>query len=92
MCVCVRTCSNAEIGLVRRYMMNSVVFAREDDVAVLQEGDPAWQPKIGVRPLMDLIGQCHKNGQRIHVAVPGEDMINLHWKKKENRDETLWLW
>lgn len=66
-------------------MMNSMVFAREDDVAVLQESDPAWQPKIGVRPLMDLIGQGHKNGQRIHVAVPGEDVINLHWKKNKQK-------
>lgn len=67
-------------------MMNSVMFARENDVAVLQEGDPAWQSKIGVRPLMDLIGQCHKYAQRIKVAVPGEDMINLHCgKKKDNK-------
>lgn len=66
-------------------MMNSVVFAREDDVAILQEGDPAWKPEIGVRPLMDLIGQCYKNGQRIHVTVPGEDMINLCCKKTKKK-------
>lgn len=86
------TCSNAEIGLVRRYMMDSVVFAREDDVAILQKGDPAWQSKVGVRPLMDLIGQCHKDGQRIHIAVPGKDMINLSCKKRQEEDEALRLW
>ena len=62
-------------------MVNSVVFAREDDVAVLEERDPAWQAKMSMRPLMDLISQRHKDGQRVHIAVPGVDMINLHWKE-----------
>lgn len=45
---CSRTCGDAEVGLVGRDMVDAVVFAWQDDMPVLQEGDPAWQPKVRV--------------------------------------------
>lgn len=72
-----RTCGDAEVRLVRGDVMDAVVLAREDDVAVLQEHHPAGKAEVRVGPLVNLIGEGHKDGQRKQVAVPGVDMINL---------------
>lgn len=40
-------------------------------MAVLQQSDPSWQVEVGVRPLVDLIGHRHKDGQRKHETVAG---------------------
>ena len=46
---------DAEVSLVRRHVVYPVVPPRQDDVQVLQEGDPPGQAKVSVRPLVDLI-------------------------------------
>lgn len=63
--------------------MNPVVFTGEDDVAVLQQRYPARQPKIRMRPLVDLIGQRHKDGQSVQVTVQGVRVIDLPWREGE---------
>lgn len=71
------TCSDAEVRLMRGDVMDAVVLAREDDVAVLQEHDPARQAEVRVRPLVNLVGERHEDGQCKQVAVQGVDMVNL---------------
>lgn len=58
-------------------MVDAVVFAGEDDVAVLQDRDPTRQAEVRVRPLVNLIGEGHEDGQRKQVAVPGVQVVNL---------------
>lgn len=64
------TCSNAVVGLVRRDMVDAVVFPWQHHVPVLEQRDPAREAEIRVAPLMNLIGQRHENGQGKDVAVP----------------------
>lgn len=52
-------------------MVDAVVFPWQHQMPVLEQRDPAWEAKVGVAPLMNLIGQCHKNRQGEDVAVPG---------------------
>lgn len=78
----VQTCSDAEICLMRGDMMDAVVLAGKDDVAVLQQHDPSRQPEVRVRPLVNLVGKSHKDGQCIQVAVPGVGMVNLRCRYK----------
>lgn len=81
------TCSYAEICLVGGDVVDAVMLAREDDVPVLQEHHPGRQAEVRVRPLVDLVGECHKDGQCKQVAVPGVDMVNLPCRKEA---ETRW--
>lgn len=57
--------------------MDAVMLAGEDDVPVLQEHHRGRQPEVRVRPLVNLVGERHKDGQCKQVAVPGVDMVNL---------------
>lgn len=68
---CSRTCGDAEVGLVGGDVVDAVVFAWQDDVPVLQEGDPAWQPKVRVGPLVDLVGEGAEDDQAEDEALPG---------------------
>lgn len=52
-------------------MVDPVVFPWQHQVPVLQQSDPAREAEVGVAPLMDLVGQRHKNRQGEQVAVPG---------------------
>lgn len=65
--------------------MDAVMLAREDDVPVLQEHHPGRQAEVGVRPLVDLVGERHKDGQCKQVAVPGVDMVDLRCRKEAVR-------
>lgn len=67
----VLTCGDAVVRLVRRDVVDAVVFPRQHQVPVLQQRDPAREAKVGVAPLVDLVGQGHKHRQGEHVAVPG---------------------
>lgn len=69
--------------------MDTVVLAGKDDVTVLQEHHPARQAEVGVRPLVNLVGEGHKDGQCKQVAVPGVDMVNLRCIRG-NRDGVRW--
>lgn len=80
-----RTSGDAEVRLMRGDMMDAVVLAGQDDLAVLQEHHPAGKAEVRVRPLMNLIGQSHENGQCKQVAVPRIVMVNLRWKETERR-------
>lgn len=51
--------------------MDAVVFPWQDDVPVLEEGDPAWQPEVRVRPLVDLVGEGAEDAQAEDEALPG---------------------
>lgn len=42
--------------------MDAVVLAGKDDVAVLQEHHPTRKAEVGVRPLVNLVGEGHKDG------------------------------
>lgn len=57
--------------------MDAVVLPGKDDVEVLQEHDPTREAEVGVRPLVNLVGEGHEDGQCKQVAVPGVDMVNL---------------
>lgn len=81
------TCSYAEIGLVGGDVVDAVVLAREDDVPVLQEHHPGRQAEVHVRPLVDLVGERHKDPQCKQVAVPGVDMVDLRCRQEA---ETRW--
>lgn len=72
-----QTGGDAEVRLMRGDVMDAVVLARQDDMAVLQEHHPAGEAEVRVRPLVNLIGQSHENGQRKQVAVPRVDMVNF---------------
>lgn len=63
--------------------MDAVVLAGKDDVNVLQEHHPARQAEVRVRPLVNLVGQCHEDGQCKQVAVPRVDMVNLRWEQRQ---------
>lgn len=76
------TCGDAEIRLVGGDVVDAVVLAGEDDVPVLQEHHPERQAEVRVRPLVDLVGERHKDGQCKQVAVPGVDMVNLRCGKE----------
>ena len=52
-----------------------MVFAWQDHVPVLQEGDPAWQPEVRVRPLVDLVGERAEDGQAEDEALPGVQLL-----------------
>ena len=67
---CERTCGDAEVGLVGGDVMDAMVFAGQDDVPVLQEDDPARQPEVRVRPLVDLVGEGAKDDQAEDEALP----------------------
>lgn len=67
--------------------MDAVVLAGEDDVPVLQEHHPGRQAEVRVRPLVDLVGERHKDPQRKQVAVPGVDMVDLRCRQEA---ETRW--
>lgn len=41
-------CSDAEVGLMGRDVVDAMVFTWQDDMPVLQEGDPVWQPEVRV--------------------------------------------
>lgn len=75
-------------------VVDAVMLAREDDVPVLQEHHPGRQAEVRVRPLVDLVGERHKDGQCKQVAVPGVDMVNLHCRKEADTrwDENLFVW
>ena len=62
-------------------MVHPVVLAGQNDVAVLQEGDPARQPKVSVRPLVDLVGEGDEDGQSEHIAVPWVLAIQLRCRE-----------
>lgn len=51
-------CCDAEIGLVWCHMVDPVVLTRQDYATILQPNHPSWQARVGVRPLVDLIGEC----------------------------------
>lgn len=63
-------CGNAVVCLMWRDMVYAVVFPWQHQMPVLEQRDPARQAEVGVAPLMDLIGQRHKNCQGEDVAVP----------------------
>lgn len=67
---------DAEVGLVGGHVVYTVVPAGQDQVVALQELDPGRQAKVGVGPLVDLVGQSHKDGQEQEEAVPG--IVPLH--------------
>lgn len=50
--------------------MDSVVFPWQYQMPVLEQRDPAREAEVGVAPLVNLIGQRHKNRQGKDVAVP----------------------
>lgn len=67
--------------------MYAVVFARQDDVQVLQEHNPTGEAEVRVRPLVDLVGEGHKDGKSKQVAVPGVDMVNLRCHEGKKKKE-----
>lgn len=83
-----QTCGDAEVRLVWGDVMDAVVLAGKDDVAILQEHDPTGETEVRVRPLVNLVSERHKDGQCIQVAVQGVDMVNLRWNEKKT--ETRW--
>lgn len=56
-------CCDAEIGLVWRYVVYSVVLFWKYDVSLLQEFHPSRELPIGVGPLVDLVGKCDEQAQ-----------------------------
>lgn len=52
-----------------------MMFTGQDDMPVLQEDDPARQPKVCVRPLVDLIGEGDKDDQAEDEAFPGVQLL-----------------
>lgn len=79
-----QTCSDAEVRLVWGDVMDAVMLAGKDDVAVLEEHNPAGQAEVRVWPLVNLIGEGHKDAQCKQVAVPRVDMVNLSCIEKED--------
>lgn len=77
------TCRDAEVGLVGGDVVDAVVLSRQDDVAALQKHDPPRQPEVRVRPLVDLVRQCHENGKCKQVAVEWVDMVDLRRRESE---------
>lgn len=69
------TCGDAEVGLVGRHVVDAVVFPWQDDVPVLEEGDPAWQPEVRVRPLVDLVGEGAEDAEAEDEALPGVQLL-----------------
>ena len=59
--------------------MDAVVLSRKNDVAVLQKHHPTRQAKVCVRPLVDLVGEGHKDGDCKHIAVPGVVVVHLRY-------------
>lgn len=55
--------------------MDAMVFAGQNDVPVLQEDDPARQPEVRVRPLVDLVGEGAKDDQAEDKALPGVQLL-----------------
>lgn len=52
-----------------------MVFAWQDDMPVLQKDDPAWQPEVRVRPLVNLVGEGAKDDQAEDKAFPGVQLL-----------------
>lgn len=65
------TCGDAEVGLVGGHVVDPVVLPGQDDVPVLQEDDPARKAKVGVGPLVDLVGHGDEDDEGKDVTVPG---------------------
>lgn len=65
------TRGDAEVGLVWGHVVDPVVFPGQDDVPVLQEHDPAGKAKVGVGPLVDLVGHGDEDDEGEDVTVPG---------------------
>lgn len=42
---------------------------------VLEEDHPGRKTKVGVRPLVNLVGQCDKHGQSEYEAVSGVGLV-----------------
>ena len=83
--VTTHTCSNAVIRLMWRDVVDAVMFPWQHQMPVLKQRDPAWEAEVGVAPLMNLIGQRHKNRQSKDKAVPGVGRRQGLWKVTGHR-------
>lgn len=70
---------------MRGDVVDAVVLAGQDDVAVLQEHNPARQAEVSVWPLVNLVGEGHKDGQCKQVAVPRVGMVDLRYNYKKTK-------
>lgn len=48
---------DTEIGLVRRHVVDPVMLTRQNHVTLLQPGHQRGEVRVGVRPLVDLVGE-----------------------------------
>lgn len=62
---------DAEVGLMWGHVVDSVVLLGQYYVGVLEEGDPGGQPRVRVRPLVDLIGERNEERGRRGKEVEG---------------------
>lgn len=62
---------------MRRDVVDAVVLAGQDDVAVLEEDHPAGKAEVGVGPLVNLVGEGHEDAQCKQVAVPRVQVVDL---------------
>lgn len=67
---------DAEVHLMGGHVVHPVVPAGQDQVVALQELDPGGKPKVGVGPLVELVGQRDKDGQQEEEAVPGVVLLD----------------
>ena len=72
---------------MRGHVVDAVVLSGQDDVAVLQEHNPAGQAEVHVRPLVDLVGEGDEDGEGKHVAVPGVAVVHVRWKRHDTQRE-----
>lgn len=84
------TCGDAEVGLVGGHVVDPVVLPGQDDVPVLQEHDPARKAKVGVGPLVDLVGHGDEDDEGKDVTVPGTGLTQCLCKTPRAAVGQLW--
>ena len=68
---------DAEVGVMWGNVVYAVVSLGQDDVHLLEPFDPGWQGSVGVRPLVNLVGERDKEHERHQHHVEEVPRANL---------------
>lgn len=74
---------DAEVAVVWRNVVDAMVSARQQNVSVLQPHDGCRQPKVRVRPLVNLVSETDEDDEQVDVHLPAVRLANLCWRVRQ---------
>ena len=69
---------NTVVRLVRRHVVDSMMFTRQDNVKILQDGDVPRQSEVCVGPLVDLLDGTEKTPLVTCRSVIQDSKTDIH--------------